>query len=56
MKSFEDDLNNYFGSKYACAVSSGTAALHLASKALNWQPNDIILTTPITFSGYSKLC
>ena len=24
IKSFEDDLNNYFGSRYACAVSNGT--------------------------------
>ena len=35
--------------KYVCAVSSGTAALHLAGLALGWKKNDIILTTPLTF-------
>ncbi len=46
---FEKDLCDYFGSKYACAVSNGTAALHLAAIALGWSKGDIILTTPITF-------
>jgi len=46
---FENNLNDYFGSKHACAVSSGTAALHLTGLALGWQPGDIIITSPITF-------
>jgi perosamine synthetase len=46
---FENDLKNYFGAKHACAVSSGTAALHLSGLALGWQPDDVIITTPITF-------
>ena len=46
---FEHNLNNYFGSKYACAVSSGTAALHLTGLALGWKPGDVIITSPITF-------
>lgn len=46
---FEKDLCDYFGSQYACAVSNGTAALHLAAIALGWSKGDIILTTPITF-------
>tara|TARA_B100001094_G_C18165620_1_gene791884 strand:+ start:904 stop:2067 length:1164 start_codon:yes stop_codon:yes gene_type:complete len=46
---FEKDLCGYFGSKHACAVSNGTAALHLAAIALGWSKGDIILTTPITF-------
>jgi len=49
LKSFEDDLNHYFGSKFACAVANGTAALHLTGLALGWQPGDIVITTPITF-------
>jgi len=49
VEKFEYDLNQYFGSKYACAVSNGTAALHLVGLALSWQPGDIIITTPITF-------
>ena len=46
---FENDLKNYFGAKHACAVSNGTAALHLAGLALGWKPGDIVLTTPLTF-------
>jgi len=49
IKNFEDDLKNYFGSNHACAVSNGTAALHLAALALNWKPGDIVLTSPMTF-------
>ena len=46
---FENDLNSYFGSKYSCAVSNGTAALHLVGLALDWQEEDIIITSPNTF-------
>ncbi len=46
---FEAELAEYFGSNYACAVSNGTAALHLAGLALGWEKNDIIITSPITF-------
>jgi UDP-4-amino-4,6-dideoxy-N-acetyl-beta-L-altrosamine transaminase len=46
---FENDLKNYFGANHACAVSNGTAALHLTGLALGWQPGDIVITTPITF-------
>jgi perosamine synthetase len=49
VENFENDLKNYFGAKHCCAVSNGTAALHLTGLALGWQPGDIIITTPITF-------
>tara|TARA_B100001250_G_C19785454_1_gene783921 strand:+ start:615 stop:1778 length:1164 start_codon:yes stop_codon:yes gene_type:complete len=49
VKKFEADLKNYFGSDYACAVSNGTAALHLAGIALGWKKNDIVITSPLTF-------
>jgi UDP-4-amino-4,6-dideoxy-N-acetyl-beta-L-altrosamine transaminase len=49
VENFENKLNNYFGSQYASALSSGTAALHLAGLALNWKENDIVITSPITF-------
>ena len=32
---FESAVAKYVGAKYAVAVSSGTAGLHLATKALN---------------------
>ena len=49
VETFENDLKNYFGAKYCCAVSNGTAALHLAGLALGWKTGDIVLTTPLTF-------
>ena len=49
VEAFEDDLKKYFGAKHVCAVSSGTAALHLAALTLGWQSNDIVITSPLTF-------
>jgi len=46
---FEKGITDYFGAKHACAVANGTAALHLAGLALGWQPDDIVITSPITF-------
>ena len=46
---FESDLKNYFGANHACAVTNGTAALHLVALTLGWCPNDIVITSPITF-------
>jgi perosamine synthetase len=49
VETFEDDLRKHFGAKHVCAVSSGTAALHLAALTLGWKPNDIVITSPLTF-------
>ena len=49
VQKFEKQLQNNFRSKYAVALSSGTAALHLAVKSLNLKENDCIITSPITF-------
>ena len=49
VETFENDLKSYFGVKHCCAVSNGTAALHLTGLALGWHPGDVIITTPITF-------
>lgn len=54
VKSFELNLNSYFGSKYSCIVSNGTAALYLAANALNWKKGDIIFCSPITFLAGSN--
>jgi len=48
---FEKKFATYVGSKYAVAVSNGTAALHLANLALGVQKGDKIITTPITFAA-----
>lgn len=49
IKEFEDSFASYVGSKYAIAVSNGTAALHLCTLALNVKPGDKVITSPITF-------
>ena len=49
VETFENDINHFFGSTFCCAVSNGTAALHLTGLALDWGPSDIIITSPITF-------
>ena len=48
---FENEFAKYVSSKYAVAVSNGTAALHLCALALNIKPGDKIITTPITFAA-----
>tara|TARA_Y100000591_G_scaffold125211_1_gene107032 strand:+ start:11929 stop:13092 length:1164 start_codon:yes stop_codon:yes gene_type:complete len=49
VENFENDIKEYFGANHVCAVANGTAALHLATLALEWQPNDIVITSPLTF-------
>ena len=46
---FEAAVCAYTGSSYAVAVNSGTSALHLACRALDLGPGDILWTSPITF-------
>ena len=46
---FEKAFAEYVGTKYAVAVSSGTAALHACSYALGIQIGDEVITTPMTF-------
>ena len=49
IKEFEDSLCRYTGAKYAIAVSSGTAALHIACLAAGIKEGDEVITSPITF-------
>jgi len=46
---FEEELADYVGSKYAAAVSSGTAAIHLALSLLNVGQGDTVLCPSFTF-------
>ncbi len=48
IEEFERAISEYCGAKYAVAVSSGTAALHIASLAL-LNHGDKVLTTPNSF-------
>jgi UDP-4-amino-4,6-dideoxy-N-acetyl-beta-L-altrosamine transaminase len=49
VKEFEESFTNLVDSKYAVAVSNGTAALHLACLAANLSEGDELITSPITF-------
>jgi UDP-4-amino-4,6-dideoxy-N-acetyl-beta-L-altrosamine transaminase len=51
IEEFEKAFANYIGSKYAVAVSNGTAALHLAALALDVNEQSNVITTPITFAA-----
>jgi len=54
VKEFEDKFANYIGAKYAVAVASGTAALHLCTLALGVNEDSKVITTPITFAASSN--
>ena len=49
VEAFEQALAESCGAKHAVAVSSGTAALHLACLAAGVGPGDVGITSPITF-------
>lgn len=51
---FEKQVSEYVGAKYAIAVSSATAGLHLAMLALDLGHNDEVITTPISFVATSN--
>jgi UDP-4-amino-4,6-dideoxy-N-acetyl-beta-L-altrosamine transaminase len=48
---FEEKFAKYVGAKYAVAVSSGTAGLHLACLAGGLEEGDELITSPMTFAA-----
>ncbi|HSW62349.1 MAG TPA: aminotransferase class I/II-fold pyridoxal phosphate-dependent enzyme, partial [Dissulfurispiraceae bacterium] len=48
---FERDLQQYTGAGHAAALSSGTAAIHLALIMLDVQPGDMVICQSMTFSA-----
>ncbi len=46
---FEKKIKKYLGVRFAVAVSSCSAGLHLAAKAINLKKGNVMLTSPITF-------
>jgi perosamine synthetase len=48
---FEQDIANYVGAKYAVAFSNGTAALHGACFAAGIGEGDEVISTPLTFAA-----
>ena len=48
---FERELGELVGVRHAAALSSGTAAIHLALRLLGTQPGDPVLCSSLTFSA-----
>jgi dTDP-4-amino-4,6-dideoxygalactose transaminase len=48
---FEQELQQYTGASHAAALSSGTAAIHLALILLNVKPGDLVICQSFTFSA-----
>ena len=48
---FEKEVAHYIGSSHACALVSGTSAIHLALKLAGIKPNDIVFCSDLTFSA-----
>ena len=51
VKRFEDDFKAYVGAGYAVPLSSATAGLELALRAMGIGPGDEVITTPMTFAA-----
>lgn len=49
VEAFEQAVADHVGARYAVAVASGTAGLHLAALAAGVGPGSALLTSPITF-------
>jgi len=55
VREFEAAFAERVNAKYAVAVNSCTAAMHLALEALEVQPGDRVLTTPYTFAATAEV-
>lgn len=51
---FEKKIADYCGARYAAAVSSGTAGLHIACLAAGIKDADEVITSPLTFAASSN--
>jgi perosamine synthetase len=51
VKTLEERFGQMLGVRHVCACSSGTAAVHAAVAAINPNPGDEIITSPITDMG-----
>jgi dTDP-4-amino-4,6-dideoxygalactose transaminase len=52
---FEAEFAAYVGAKYAVAVNSCTAGMHLALESAGVTAGDIVLTTPYTFAATAEV-
>lgn len=54
-KQFESDFSKFVGAKFALAVNSATAGLHLGLEALGVGPGDKVITTVHTFTATAEV-
>jgi len=54
-KEFERLFGQYVGARHAIAVSSCTAALHIALAAIGVGPGDEVITSPLTFCSTANV-
>lgn len=52
---FEQDFSGFIGCKYAIAVNSGTAALHLALEAIGLKAGDEAIVPTMTFAATAEV-
>lgn len=52
---FENEFAEFVGAKYACAVNSCTAALHLAIEAIGIKPGDKVFVPSLTFTASAEV-
>lgn len=52
---FEELFSGFIGAKYACAVNSCTAALHLSLEAVGIQKGDKVLVPSLTFTASAEV-
>ena len=52
---FETEFAAAVGARYALALNSATAGLHLALEALGVGPGDTVVTTPLTFTATAEV-
>lgn len=55
VREFEEKFANTVGAKYAIALNSCTAALHLAVDALDLQPGQAVLVPTMTFAATAEI-
>ena len=55
VKKFEEKFKKYIGCKYALALSSCTAALHLSLIACGIKEHDEVITSPLTFASTANV-
>lgn len=52
---FEREFSRYTGAPHSVAVSSGTAALHLALRAIGLRPGDEVIVPTMTFTATAEV-